>query len=138
MDLEQTKKRIEAIENLQREIREAKEMLKEELEADPGYREIADEANEITTKKKKIKAELENSGSNKKLLETIKENSEEISTLKEILSAELMQIYTEQKADEITDANGNVRKIQVQARLKSKGTNYEGRDQMGQYTPGDK
>ena len=58
MDLAQIQKRIEMMENLQRETREAKEMLKEELENDERYREVLEEANEVNTKKKRIKEEI--------------------------------------------------------------------------------
>lgn len=126
-------KRIEMIEQLQRQIRETKEMLKEELENNAEYRDAVEQANELNTKKKRLKDEISNSGSNKELLAKIKEDSEEIATLKEILSAELMQVYTEEKVDEIPDLNGDVRKFKVQAKLVSKKSAYDTRDGMGQY-----
>lgn len=128
MEISRTQKRIEAIETLQRQIRETKEMLKEELENNPEYREAADQSTEMNNKKKRLKDEISNSGSNKELLMKIKEDSEELATLKEILSAELTEVYTENKVDEITDSNGDVRKFKVQAKLLSRKSNYEIRD----------
>lgn len=133
MEISQTQKRIEMIEGLQRQIREAKEMLKEELENNAEFREVVEQANEINSKKKRLKDEISNAGSNKELLAKIREDSEEIATLKEILSAELMEVYTEQKVDEIPDANGEVRKFTVQAKLVSKRSAHDSRDGMGQY-----
>ena len=124
MEIMKTQKRIEAIEVLQRQIRETKEMLKEELENNPEYREAEEQAKEANSKKKRLKDEISNSGSNKELLMKIKEDSEELVTLKEILSAELTQVYTEQKVDEIQDANGEVRKFKVLAKLLNKKSNY--------------
>ena len=134
MDLAQIQKRIEMMEELQRETREAKEMLKEELENDERYREVLEEANEVNAKKKRIKEEIENGGSNKKLLQTIKDNAEELATLKEILTAELVEVYAEQKVDEITDANGDVRKFKLSVRLMGRGSYNEGRDSFGKYS----
>ena len=137
MDLAQIQKRIEMMENLQRESREAKEMLKEELENDERYREVLEEANEVNAKKKRIKEEIENGGSNKKLLQTIKDNAEELATLKEILTAELVEVYAEQKVDAITDANGDVRKFKLSVKLMGRGSSYEGRDSFGKYSKED-
>lgn len=133
MDIVQIQKRIEVVENLQREIRDAKQMLKEELENDDRYVEVYDEANEAASKKKRIKEEIENSGSNKKLIQEIKENKEELDTLKEILSAELMQLYAEKKTDEITDINGDKRKFKVTVKLMGRGSS-ENRDNFGKYS----
>lgn len=134
MDISQIQKRIETIEKLQRENRELKEIMKGELENDQRFVEAFEEAKEASTKKKRLKEEIENGGSNKEMLATIKDNNEELSTLKEILSAELMQIYTEQKSDQISDAEGNVRKFKVSAKILGKNSNYDDRDQMGKYT----
>ncbi len=134
MDVSQIQKRIEAVENLQREIRDAKQMLKEELENDDRYLEADQEVSELATKKKRIKEEIESSGSNKKLLQEIKDNKEELDTLREILSAELMQIYTEKKTDVITDINGDIRKFKISVKLMRGGGNYDNRDSMGKYS----
>ncbi len=122
MNLSQIQKRIEAIEELQRNLRESREMLKEELENNPEYRDAAEQVKELASKKKRLKDEISNTGSNKQLLEKIKEDNEELGVLKEILSAELMQIYTEKNIDEIADRNGETRKFKVMATLLNKKT----------------
>ncbi len=134
METGQIQKRIAMLEKAAKEIRDAREMLKEELENDPVYVEAVKEANEANSKKKRIKEEIMNRGANKKLIDEIKENNEEISTLKEILSAELVQIYEEDKIDEVTDQYGEVRKFQVLAKLLPKKGNFQRRDNDGKYT----
>ena len=76
MGTEQVNKRIEAIEKLQTEIKNAKEILNGELENEDEYRQVTEEANEINSKKKRLKDEILNKGSNQKLVQEIKENTE--------------------------------------------------------------
>ena len=134
MNLDEIHKRISMIDGLVRQNRETREMLKSELENDENYRQALETADQASREKKRIKEEIENAGSNKQLVETIKENNEELSTLKEILSAELAQVYVESKSDQITDADGDVRKFKISATLMSKRGNYENRDSYGKFT----
>lgn len=138
MDLDSIHKRISMIDRLQRQNRETREMLKAELENDENFRQALENADQAGREKKRIKEEIENSGSNKELVATIKENNEELSTLKEILSAELAQVYVESKSDQITDADGDVRKFKISATLMSKRGNYENRDSFGKFTQDEK
>jgi len=133
MDIASIQKRIEIMEKLKEEIRTAKEMLSGELENNPEYLELEEEVKQATAKKKRLKEEIQNSGPNQKLSADIKSNNEEIATLKEILSQELFQLYKENDTDEITDANGETRKIRFSASLASK--KGQGRDGFGKYTP---
>lgn len=133
MGIDQVNKRIEAIENLQLEIKNAKEILKGELENEEIYREAVEEYNEANSKKKRIKEEILGKGSNQKLVAEIKDNQEELATLKDILSAELMEVYKESNSDEFTDMNGQVRKFMFQVKLLPKG-GRENRDSFGKYT----
>lgn len=134
MDLTSIQRRIELIEKYKEEIRTAKEMLDGELENNPEYLQISEEVKEITAKKKRVKEEILNAGPNQKLISDIRSNNEEISTLKEILSQELFQIYKENEIDEFTDANGETRKMKVSVKLVPK--KGQGRDNFGKYTPG--
>lgn len=137
MDLSKIHQRIATIEKLQRENKEAREMLKSELENDAMYREAVETAEGASKEKKRIKEEIENSGSNSKLMATIQENNEELSTLKEILSAELAEVYVESKKDEIVDENGEVRKFKIIAQLVSRNSK-QGRDTFGKFTESEK
>ena len=137
MDIAQIQKRIAMMEQYSKEIKDAKEMLKEEMESDDAYRESAEEAAVANTKKKQLKDAIMARGANQKLVMEIKQNNEEISLLREILSAELMQIYKENDSEEIADANGESRKFKVNAKLLPRGATFEKRDNFGKYTGGE-
>ena len=121
------------MEKYEEEIRTAKEMLQGEMENSLEYLEAVEEAKEVTKKKKLIREEILNSGPNQKLCADIKANTEEIKTLKEILSVELMQVYKESDSDLINDANGDPRKFKVTVRLLPKKGVFQNRDNFGQY-----
>lgn len=134
MDITSIQKRISLIEKLTKEIRDANEMLKDELENEPAYTEAADEAKAASNKKKQIKDEIIARDGNQKLVDTVKANSEELATLKEILSAELAQLYRSDNIEEITDADGQSRKLKVAIRLLPKNAKDNNRDNFGKYT----
>jgi len=136
MNIEQIQKRIGLLEKMTKEVKDAKEMLKEELENDPVYIEASEDVDEANAKKKMIREEILRRGPNSKLSEDIKANAEEVKTLKEILSAELTEVWGESQKDEITDHNGEVRKFQVGAKLLPKrGVSDFDRDHEGKFTP---
>jgi uncharacterized surface protein with fasciclin (FAS1) repeats len=137
MDLESIQKRIGMMEKYQEEIRACREMIKSELESDQAYQDAVVEAQEMINKRKKIKEEILAREPNQKLVNEMKENSEEISTLKEILSAELVKVWEESQTDEITDADGATRKFKLMVKLEPKKGRYESRNNFGQYTKPD-
>ena len=134
MDITAIQKRISMLEKYTQENREMKEMIKEELENDLRYVEITEEAKAVAEKKKRLKEEILAAGPKQKLADTIKSNTEEIGLLKEILSAELIQVYTENKTDEITDESGESRKFKLNVKLLPKGAKDDSRDGLGRYT----
>ena len=119
-DLTTIQKRIDQLEKLQDEVKISKEMLKGELENDLTYLEAAEEAKALAQKKKQIRDQILGTGPNQEVLANIKNNAEEMSTLKEILSAELMQFYQESQTDEIAN-----RKFVVSAKLLPKKSNFD-------------
>ncbi|MEI8143706.1 MAG: hypothetical protein WCG48_03790 [Candidatus Berkelbacteria bacterium] len=125
MEIETIKKRIARLEQLQEEVRINKEMLKGELENDDIYLEIAKEVKAAVAKRKQKKDEILSHGPNQEVVKNIKEDVEEISTLKEILSAELMEFYNEKKVDELMDASGQLRKFQVLVKLLPKKGSFD-------------
>lgn len=134
MDIGAIQKRISLLEKYTTENREAKQMIKEELENDLSYLETVEEVKASVAKRKKLKDDILAQGPNQKLLATIKSNNEEISLLKEILSTELMQVYEENKTDEIADADGESRKFKINVKLLPKGARTESRDGFGKYS----
>jgi hypothetical protein len=128
MDLATVQRRIEQLEKLEEEVRVGREMLKSELENELSYLETVEEVKAAVAKRKQIKDVLLATGSPAKMVADVKENLEEISTLKEILSAELMELYQESNSDEIAG-----RKFKVSVRLLPKKTAYDKRNTFGQY-----
>lgn len=134
MDIASIQKRLAQIEQIQQETKAAKEMLKSELESEPAYMEAVEEAKAIIAKRKRIKDEILGKGPNEKLMLEIADNNEEMAALKQILTAELVQHYSETKEDEIPDASGVPRKFQLIAKVLPKGSHIENRNHLGQYT----
>lgn len=134
MDIASIQKRISLIEKYTLEVREAKEMLKDELENEPLYLESVAEVKAATQKRKLIKDEILARGPNQKLMEGIKNNNEELATLRDILSVELSQYFRENNAEEIPSENGENLKFKVVARLLPKNAKSSDRDNFGKYT----
>jgi hypothetical protein len=119
MNIPEIQKRIELLDKLVNENKISNEMLKSELETDPEYNEANSTWKELNTKKKRIKETILATGSNKELVDKIKENQEEINAAKEILAQELMQVYQTSKSNEIEDATGQIRKFKLNCHLSS-------------------
>jgi len=127
-------RRIEQIETLEKENREARSMLKESLENDPIYLEAIEEVRSATLKRQKIKNEILVKIENQKIQAEVKENIEELGTLRDILSSELMKVYQEKQTDEIVDQFGETRKFKIIAKLMPRKKRYDKRDEEGKYS----
>ena len=128
MDIETIRKRIEQVEKLQEEIKISKEMLKGELENEMNYLEAAEAVKAAVQKRKVIKDEILGTGPNQEVASTIKENADELKTLREILSAELQEYHEKSHTDEVVG-----RKFVVLAKLLPKNFKFEKRDGEGKY-----
>jgi len=126
MDIATIQKRIETLEKIEQEVKTSKEMLNGELENEEEYVQATEETKAAVTKRKQIKDQILARGGNQKILIGIKENQEEIQTLKEILSAELMEFYQKNQTDEVGD-----RKFKVSVRLLPRKGEY--RNNFGEY-----
>ncbi len=133
MDLSVIKERIGIIEKLEEENKKAKELLRSALENDASYTQIAEEAKSAAKKRKEVRDAIFNQEGNAKLAEDIRENLDEIKTLRDILSVELMDFYNEKKTDMITDQDGSTRKFKISVKLLPKGAKAEDRDDLGRY-----
>lgn len=120
MEISQIQKRIEIIDKLTEENRYSQEMLRSELECDADYMDAVAKAKEINAKKKRLKEAIYEKGSNKELVEKIKENKEEISANKEILSHDLAKLYITGNTNEIQDNSGDNRKFKISITLSPK------------------
>ena len=128
MDLDVIKKRIEQLNKLKEEMKIQKELVKGELENEESYLAANEEAKAANQKKKQIKDEIMGRGANQEVLAKIKDDNEEMATLKEILSAELVQLFHENNTEEIAD-----QKIKIIGTLIPKNKQYDKRDNYGQY-----
>jgi len=134
MDLANIQKRIEQIDNFSEENKISKGMLKAELENDTEYLESLEEIKAALAKRKRLREEILAKPENQKLIASIKDNTEELTTLKDILSLELMQVYEEEKTDQVTDSFGETRKFKLMAKLTPKKTGKQNRDDDGKFT----
>lgn len=133
MDLEMIRTRMSQIEELEEEVRKAKELLKSELDNDEAYKESVQKAKEANQEKKRLRDIVYASNNNMSMLEDIRADTEEINTLKEILSPELMEYHSQKKTDEIEDKDGEVRKFKVIVRVLPKKSSYDKRGVDGKY-----
>lgn len=118
MDIATIQRRIGMIQKLQEEIKIAKGALKQVLEDDSAYKTVAEEAKQAASKKKQIKDQIWGSQANRALLEDIKVNTEEITTLQDILNQELVDYYHANGGkQEIEDESGNPIKFKVIVKL---------------------
>jgi len=133
MDLSVIKERISIIEKLEQDNKKSKELLNSALENDKAYTQVADEAKSAARKKKELRDAIYIQEGNAKLAEDIRENLDEIKTLREILSVELMSFYEKNKTDEITDSDGEKRKFKFNVKLMPKGAKTDERDDLGRF-----
>ena len=117
MEIEQIRSRIAELEKNQQETKAAKDAIKQQLENDAEYVSAREEAKKANLKKKQIKDMIMALPENQKYAEEIKNNNQDLSVLKDILSAELLDYYQKSKKEEFTDDSGRVRKFKVQASL---------------------
>src|SRR5690242_3273733 len=104
MDLASIQKRIASIEKLKEELKVASEAINNALANDTAYQEAVKEAKEINGKKKRIKDEILNQSENQEYTGKIKDVREEMGTLQELLSYELVE-YAQKNNTDIIQGN---------------------------------
>jgi len=120
MTSEMIKNRLKIISDLNQEINRAKVLYEETLEENPSYQETQEQEEEIKETKKKIKQKKEVVLENPQLKEIgkeLKELRQELKENKEVLSQQLADYYKESGSLEITDEDGNVKRIKFTAKL---------------------
>jgi hypothetical protein len=117
MDIGTIQNRIKMIEDLEKENRVFKELIDSELENDEEYIESTKLAKEKALERKRAKDKILSKEGMQKTLSDMKANQEEVNTLREILSVELVDFYQKNKIDEIQDANGVLRKFKLSVKL---------------------
>ncbi len=117
MDIASIQKRIASIEQLKDDAKVANEAIKNALDNDAAYQTSLKEAKDINAKKKRIKDDILNQAENREFVEKIKDIKEEIATLEELLSYELVEYAQKNNTDMIQGDDGLVRKFKIHVRL---------------------
>lgn len=117
MDLATIQNRIRMIEELEAENRTLKDLLKSELENSESYQSTLSKAKEAIAARRQAKERVMASEGCESTVCDIRENNEEINTLREILSTELTEYYEKNKTDKIVGHDGQERKFKIIVRL---------------------
>ena len=133
MDLSIIRERMQQLETLKDENKIARESLKNELENDTDYLACCEELRAVLDKRKRIREAIWAKTETQKIVADIKENNEEIGSLQDILSVELMEYYSEKKVDEIEDSSGEQRKFKVTVKILPKKNKYGEREYDGKF-----
>lgn len=117
MDIAQIQKRIASIEELKEGMKVSQEAIKNALENDGVYKDITAQAKEINTRKKKVRDDILNQAENREFVDKVRDIKEEISTLEELLSYELVEYSQSNNTDMIQGNDGLVRKFKIRVQL---------------------
>lgn len=114
---EMIQKRLQIITDLKGELSSLKENYEDILEEDPLFLEVKEKVSEVREEKKASKIRLMSNIAYSQLDAEIKEKRREIREHREILSQELVELYKKEGQMEITDADGNVKRMKFSVRL---------------------
>lgn len=123
MDLSQIAKRTSQIDELTEKIKEQKGMLKAELDNDEAFAEISEKVKDLSEQKKALREQILAKEVNQQIYFECEENSEELKTLKEILTVELVEYYRKNNSNEFLDSHGVKRQFVLKAHLAKKKEN---------------
>jgi len=87
------------------------------MDEDPLYQETQEKASELREERKASKIRLMTNSTYHALSEELKEKRREIKENREALSQELVEFYKKEGRMEVTDADGNVKKMKFSVRL---------------------
>lgn len=119
MSTEMINKRLQIIEELNAELNILKDQFSDALENDVDYQALVELEAKTKDEVKVKKAHVLEKPSYKKLAELIKEKRTEIKENKEALSLDLVDQYRESGSVEVTDHEGNVKRMKFAVRLVS-------------------
>lgn len=117
MSIETINKRLKIINELQEELNKAKAALEEKLEDDPNYQKLQEEQAKAKVEIKEKKDKVLTTQTIKALDEELRKVRDQIKENKEILAVELAEYYRESGLLQITDDEGNVKRIVFSAKL---------------------
>lgn len=112
-------KRLKILDDLLHEINKLKADLEDALMDNPVYGKMLEEDEENKKTRKEKKDRIMSTATVKGYQEEIREKMQEIKENREILSQELVDYYREKGTLEITDADGNVKRMKFSVKLVS-------------------
>lgn len=110
-------KRLKIISDLTEELNKAKAALDEKLEDDPAYQKFQEEQLKIREETKMKKEKIMTTQTVKAMDDELANLRKEIKENKEILAVELAEYYKDSGSLEITDDEGNTKRIVFSAKL---------------------
>ena len=116
---EMIQKRLLIISDLKGELNSLKESYDEIMEEDSLYQEAQEKEMEVREEKKASKTRLMSNPIHSSMAEDIKEKRREIKENNEALSVELVELYRNEGTTEITDTEGNIKRLKFSVRLVS-------------------
>lgn len=117
MSVEKIQNRIRIIDDIRDEIKKLKDQYTEVLEEDQSYIELQEEKKKVREQNRTQKLRIMNNPTYNEYELQLKELRQDMKENKEILAQELADYYKESGKMEITDDEGNTKKIVFSARL---------------------
>jgi hypothetical protein len=117
MSIETITKRLKILSDLQDEMNKIKALYDESLENDAAYQAVKEENAKIAAEAKEKKEKVTSSPTLKNMDEQMKELRDDIKENKEVLAQELADYYKDSGSLEITDAEGNIKRIKFSVKL---------------------
>lgn len=117
MTTEAIKRRLQTIQDLKNEISKIKALYEEKLDEDDRYQEIQEEATKMRAEIKDKKVRVMDKPEYLEYDEELKDLRREIKEHKAVLAQELADYYRESGKMEITDLEGNTKKVRFSVTL---------------------
>lgn len=117
MDQQVIQKRLKIIQELTEELNKLRDDLEQALMDNPEYTKMLEADEENKKLRKERKERVMSTALVKGYQEEIKQKLQEIRENKEILAQELVDYYRENGTLEITDADGNVKRVKFSVKL---------------------
>ena len=117
MTQEMINKRLKIVEDLQEEVRRIKAVYSESLDESDDFQDLEEETKKFRQESKEKKERIFEKPEIKEFKEQIKELQRDIKDQKEVLSMELAEHYKDSGSNEITDSDGNKKRMVFNVKL---------------------
>ncbi|OGC78208.1 hypothetical protein A2619_02595 [candidate division WWE3 bacterium RIFOXYD1_FULL_39_9] len=117
MSIETINKRLKIISDIQDDLNKIRTMFEDTLDNDAAYQQFQEEMSKVKDENKTKKDKILASPTVRDLQDQIKKARDEIKENKEILAQELADYYKESGSMQITDEEGNTKRIIFSVKL---------------------